>query len=493
MNNSENLNDLKTLSESALMGSLLRNRETYRDNFDILDNQWNLVGCVLLHQVVKERLKLQGSIPPLEVMADLVLSSEASSVDKISAQNIIEAAVNQKDCSEIDSHYFQQIREKRMKLDILASVERNDWEGVKEAIDTCQKSNSKDTPLLFSADMLKMSNEEIEKIMDCENLLNNRFLASGRTLLINGQSGIGKSSLIFQLAVLWVLGRGCLGFNPTRALKVLILGDEDDQLDIKDWMKSFQQHYQLSDSEMEMVLENLIIPDIEGRNIFEVAEECIKKYKIDVYVINPAGNFKKDAGCKSVEDSEVVNAFMKRIRDINKRYKVQSIVIHHGNKPRTGVQRSQFDAQFDGAGTAVWANAHRAVISLTRNQDDKDGRTFELIVAKGARRAGFVKKLIKQSTPEEGIIYWSEATEIKKPYKPTKLTPAQERIYKRLDANGKTATELGDETGTVKTNVKKLLDSIMKLCPEVKKADKCGREIKYYIEEVKEIPPEEAF
>lgn len=64
---------------------------------------------------------------------------------------------------------------------------------------------------------------------DPNNVIGNRWLCKGGSLLIVGQSGTGKSSLMMQAAVHWTLGRDFFGIKPVKALRSIILQAENDE------------------------------------------------------------------------------------------------------------------------------------------------------------------------------------------------------------------------------------------------------------------------
>ncbi|NBR88056.1 MAG: hypothetical protein EBT61_21635, partial [Verrucomicrobia bacterium] len=51
-------------------------------------------------------------------------------------------------------------------------------------------------------------------------------------MLIVGNTGIGKSSLVMQMMIRWALGEGCFGINPARPLKSLLVQGENDEQDL---------------------------------------------------------------------------------------------------------------------------------------------------------------------------------------------------------------------------------------------------------------------
>jgi hypothetical protein len=63
-------------------------------------------------------------------------------------------------------------------------------------------------------------------------LIKNRFLCRGGSLLLVGPTGVGKSSLSMQAAVRWAAGQPCFGLVPAGPLRVLIVQAENDEGDM---------------------------------------------------------------------------------------------------------------------------------------------------------------------------------------------------------------------------------------------------------------------
>src|SRR5258706_14690 len=104
-------------------------------------------------------------------------------------------------------------------------------EFIKKGLPKCEISKPQKD--LFTYDMLNLSKTELETLSGSENFVNDRFLASGKSLFVSADTHIGKSVLIFQMLIMWAIGREVLGFTPHRELKALYIGNEDDVFDIQ--------------------------------------------------------------------------------------------------------------------------------------------------------------------------------------------------------------------------------------------------------------------
>ena len=94
---------------------------------------------------------------------------------------------------------------------------------------------------------------------DDSELLQTRYLCRGGGMLICGATGIGKSSLAIQLAMLWAIGKGAFGLVPPRPLKVLIIQAENDDGDIAEFRDGVCAGYNFSASEMMQASNNVVI------------------------------------------------------------------------------------------------------------------------------------------------------------------------------------------------------------------------------------------
>jgi hypothetical protein len=67
---------------------------------------------------------------------------------------------------------------------------------------------------------------------DPDELLKHRFLCRGGGAMVNGPTGVGKSSFLMQAAVLRSIGRSFFGIQPARPLTSLLVQAENDDGDL---------------------------------------------------------------------------------------------------------------------------------------------------------------------------------------------------------------------------------------------------------------------
>ena len=73
-------------------------------------------------------------------------------------------------------------------------------------------------------------------------MLGNRWLCRGGSLVVVGQSGIGKSSLCMQLMILWALGQPAFNITPVRPLRSLLIQAENDDGDLAEMYQGVRGH-----------------------------------------------------------------------------------------------------------------------------------------------------------------------------------------------------------------------------------------------------------
>jgi hypothetical protein len=81
--------------------------------------------------------------------------------------------------------------------------------------------------------------EGSESMFDFDDLIiEKNFLTKGKTWVISGASGIGKSVLAMQLALGLALGEKTLGLDAFKPAKTLLLHNENPILDERDYFRA---------------------------------------------------------------------------------------------------------------------------------------------------------------------------------------------------------------------------------------------------------------
>jgi hypothetical protein len=275
---------------------------------------------------------------------------------------------------------------------------------------------------------------------DRNNLIGNRWLCKGGSLLINAQSGIGKSSLTMQLAIGWALhGLGLFpelltfGLNPVRPLKSLILQAENDIGDQAEILQSVICKYgkkHCGEPERKALNERLVFyrDNVHsGHEFLRVLEALIVRHKPDVAWIDPLMCYLGD----DISDQKVVTEFCNGLNRISSKTGVLLVLIHHLPKPREGTARTDSDLAYAGFGSSALTNWAREVITLQRVETEpSQPPTCSLTATKRRLRAGMFKFEKRELTariyiqhsknPEEHGMIWKQCAQPEPPEEPKK-------------------------------------------------------------------------
>ena len=137
---------------------------------------------------------------------------------------------------------------------------------------------------------------------DEKSLAGQRWLAKGGQSVIQGPTGVGKSSLILQWAIRWAIGKGFFGIQPAKAMRVLIIQAEND---LGDMAEAFQDttdailgfdeetkkiSAELAEKKLEMVCHNLVMMRQDsktGKAFVDFARRMVDKHRPDIVFADP--------------------------------------------------------------------------------------------------------------------------------------------------------------------------------------------------------------
>ncbi len=128
-------------------------------------------------------------------------------------------------------------------------------------------------------------------------LLRDRFLCRHGSLLIVGNTGIGKSSLTTQMMMKWGLGEDCFGITPTRALKSLMIQGENDEQDLSEMRDGVSRSLDLSTEQTASINANVLICHENGTVaesfVEEIVEPLVVRHRPDLLWIDPVFQYCK--------------------------------------------------------------------------------------------------------------------------------------------------------------------------------------------------------
>jgi hypothetical protein len=249
---------------------------------------------------------------------------------------------------------------------------------------------------------------------DPNNILGNRWLCKGGSLLIVGQSGTGKSSLMMQAAVHWALGRDFFGIKPVKPLRSIILQAENDALDCGESLQDVVAGAYLDSAEIAQLRDHLAIyrDTVSTGTTFTAAlKALIIEHKADIVFVDPLLSF---AGI-DVSDQEQASKFLRHdLAPILLETGAVLVAMHHTGKPKSSSDKEGHtvaDLAYAGLGSSEFTNYFREVAVLFRCQGEEPIYKFGLTKRRG--RAGlkdhadqFKSEIYIRHAAEKGVIRW---------------------------------------------------------------------------------------
>jgi hypothetical protein len=244
------------------------------------------------------------------------------------------------------------------------------------------------------------------KIEPGNTLLGIRWLCRTNGAVVVSPSGMGKSSLSIQAAILWSCGKIAFGINPTRPLRILIVQAEDDDDDTTEMCQMLDK-LGLTQAEKELVHANTSfnrVNDCIDGEFLSVLESFLAQAPFDLVILNPLSAY------TDPDKTEKLSPFLRNgLNRLMKTFNVAVLLICH--TPKTQFQKeknlSWYDWCYIGAGRAELTNWARAVLVLWP-MDEPEG-TFEFIAAKRGKRIGWAEKENYWSHSDDGEIIWRPA------------------------------------------------------------------------------------
>jgi hypothetical protein len=238
---------------------------------------------------------------------------------------------------------------------------------------------------------------------DPNTVIGDRWLCKGGSLLLNAQSGIGKSSLTMQLAIGWALdpthvfGAVCtFGMKAIKPLKSLIVQAENDIGDQAQILQSVVCKFArnkagqalLTQEDRVMLGQNLIFYRDNlhaGAEFLRVLEALVIRHEPDLVWIDPLMCYVGD----DLSDQAVVTAFCNSLNRISAKSGCVMCLIHHLPKPKENGARTDSDLAYSGFGSSALTNWAREVATMQRVEaPEGDPPTCSLTMTKRRTRAG---------------------------------------------------------------------------------------------------------
>lgn len=215
---------------------------------------------------------------------------------------------------------------------------------------------------------------------DSDRILGDRILASGQSLVISGQGGIGKSRLLLQMAVACLGGLPFIGFETRgQELKWLILQAENSNRRLKDDLAALrlwigpdhwpQVNAGLTIHTLESDLDGFL--SVSSPKAQLAIKAAVESTKPDVVVFDSLYNF--GAGnLNSDEDmAETLLTLARLAKAGNPRRAI--VILHHAGTGRAGAARAiGFDRSSFGRNSKVLHSWTRGQINIAPGSPDED-------------------------------------------------------------------------------------------------------------------------
>ena len=253
---------------------------------------------------------------------------------------------------------------------------------------------------------------------DPNELLRHRFLCRAGALLLVGQTGIGKSAIAVQCAVMWSIGREAFGIQPRGCLRILIIQAENDMGDMAEFREGMLKGLAISEEDRaKSVIRTARVDSVMGADFCEHAvEPLLEMMKPDLLIIDPALSY---LGGEANQQRDVSMFLRNGLNPLLHKFNCGLVLIHHTNKPAQGDQKAAWqggDFAYLGSGSAEWANWARAAIVVRALGGPRDDY-YEFRVAKRGRRLrwteddGDTPKFTRIIAHSALGICWREVTE----------------------------------------------------------------------------------
>jgi hypothetical protein len=292
------------------------------------------------------------------------------------------------------------------------------------------RSRTKSGPQRMDLDDL----DAFDRKADPDSVLGNRWLCKGGSLLIVGQSGTGKSSLMMQAAVSWAVGRDFFGIRAKRPLRIVILQAENDRGDVAEAFQDCVHGMNLHQNQRDLLADNLAIyrdTTSTGQDFTAQLKDLITANQADLVFVDPLLSF---AGI-DVSDQEQASRFLRHdLAPILLETGAVLVAMHHTGKPKSAADKegqTVADLAYAGLGSSEFTNYFREVAVLFRCQGDQPVYKFGLTKRRG--RAGlqnaagqFAGDILVRHSRTEGVIRWEYA--VPEETDPQPQTPSQSSV-----------------------------------------------------------------
>jgi RecA-family ATPase len=228
---------------------------------------------------------------------------------------------------------------------------------------------------------------------DPNNVLGERWLCRGGSLVVVGQSGVGKSSLCMQLMILWALGLPAFNITPVRPLVSVLIQAENDIGDLAEMYQGVRQGMGLTAAQEAILDQRIFIyrdTTRTGEEFVKGAAALVGRHQPDLVWADPLLNYIGD----DISEQRVISEFCcNLLNEVSLRTGVIWCLLHHTGKPsrdpKAGTHWTASDLAYSGLGSSALTNWSRETAALMRVKTaEGEPPTFQLSMTKRRKRAG---------------------------------------------------------------------------------------------------------
>jgi len=245
-------------------------------------------------------------------------------------------------------------------------------------------------------------------------VLGRRWLCKGGSLLIVGQSGTGKSSLMMQAATSWSVGRNFFGITTKKPLRTLIIQAENDTGDVGESFQDCVNGSRFSQGEIDNLKQNLFIyrdTVSSGQSFLAMLKQLIVQHQADIVFVDPLLSF---AGIDVSLQAEVSTFLRHGLSPILLETGAIIVAMHHTGKPKSSKDTAGYtvsDMAYSGLGSSEFTNYFREVACLVREQGADPVFKFGLTKRRGRaylrdENGEFTPEISIRHSRDAGVIRW---------------------------------------------------------------------------------------
>jgi hypothetical protein len=226
---------------------------------------------------------------------------------------------------------------------------------------------------------------------DPTNVLGNRWLCRGGSLVMAGQAGTGKSALMMQAAINWTLGQDFFGIKTNDGMKMrtLVIQAENDAGDVAESMQDQIKGLGLSEFQKDDLKDRMFIyreSVATGKEFGDVLRKLVVQHQATICFVDPLMAF---VGADISETAEAAKFLRHIIQPILNETGVIIVFMHHTGKPKSSKDKegqTAADLAYQLFGSSEVTNWAREIACLQRCPGEEQIYRFGL--TKRRMRAG---------------------------------------------------------------------------------------------------------